>query len=865
MGNPDIGQRMIVTTGDVTVDWNLARAGTGESHGATTGQTTLSSQPGGALLLAELLESMVEGSGTQVVRPSVLPDHLHPGDPRYHHSYAVWDQFSKGAWRVDEFLGIERASSRDAGSQAHPASESEPPGLIVIDDRALGFRADPPSWPASLVDPDAEPWIILSMASPLADGDLWHELYRHHLDRLAVIVSVDGLREMDVQISRGLSWERTALDLAWELLHNPRVNALAQARTLVVTLGTAGAFLLERHRGRQTSKLIFDPAVLEGEWRRNHPGSMVGMTSVMTATLASHLIQKEDTGSMAEAVRRGLGAMRALHERGYDATSEDGRVRLTFPTKTIVSELKTGTSGFAVVDVPDPGDIPLDLAAPIQSWTILEDTQASRIDELAVEIVERGIHDALDDVPVGQFGFLVTVDRREIESFRSIRTLIAEYAGQSASRPLSLAVFGAPGAGKSFGVTQVAESVLPGQIEVLTFNLSQFDDPAELLGALHQVRDVGLSGKLPLVFWDEFDTSLGDRPYGWLRTFLAPMQDGSFLEGQIEHPIGRAIFVFAGGTASRMEHFGEMVDEGTFRGAKGPDFLSRLKGYVNVMGPDPQADNGSPGTTGDPTAVIRRAILLRSILERNAPQVVRSGRVQIDPGVLRGFLQTTRYKHGVRSMESIVAMSTLAGRTRYERSSLPPEAQLDLHVDCRDFMANVQLLELEGQLLERLAGEAHNAYRELGLDTPYTDLDYAELPESAKEQNRSVVRDIPNRLAAIGYIMLPARAQEEPSPIPDESLERLAQMEHERYVRERLAQGWRYGEERDDRLRTHPALVYWQVEAHKERERYTTDEQARLGPGALPEDEKEKDRALMRAIPRILARAGYIAKPGRDV
>ena len=865
MGNPDIGQRMIVATGDVTVDWNLARAAVGESQGAMAGQTTLSSQGGGALLLAEVLESMVEGSGIQVMRPSTLPDHLHPGDPRYHHSYAVWDQFPPDAWRVDEFLGIEHAISSHRDGQAVQSDAGGSAELVVIDDAALGFRDDPSSWPSAVTNPTATSAILLSMASPLATGELWHELYRHHLDRLAVIVSVDALREMDVQISRGLSWERTALDLAWELLHNPRVNALAQARTLVVTLGTAGAFLLERRRGRQTSKLIFDPAVLEGEWRRNHPGSMIGLTSVMTASLAGQLVREKNGESMAEAVRRGIGAMRALHERGYDATSEDGRVRLAFPAKTITRELKTGVAGFAVVGVPDPGDIPLDIAAPIQSWTILEDTQASRIDELAVEIVERGIHDALDDVPVGRFGFLVTIDRREIESFRSIRTLIAEYAGQRQSRPLSMAVFGAPGAGKSFGVTQVAESVLPGQIEVLTFNLSQFDDPSELLGALHQVRDVGLSGKLPLVFWDEFDAALGDRPYGWLRTFLAPMQDGSFLEGQIEHPIGRAIFVFAGGTASRMQHFGEMVDAAAFRGAKGPDFLSRLKGYVNVMGPDPQADNGSPGTSGDPTAVIRRAILLRSILERNASQVVQSGRVQIDPGVLRGFLHTTSYKHGVRSMESIVAMSTLTGRTRYERSSLPPEAQLDLHVDCRDFMANVQLLELEGQLLERLAEEAHNAYRELGLDTPYADLDYSELPEEAKGQNRAVVRDIPNRLAAIGHIMLPARAQEEPSSIPEESLERLARMEHERYVRERLAQGWRYGEERNDRLRTHPALVYWHVEAHRERELYTTDEQARLGPGPLPEDEKEKDRALMRAIPRILARAGYIAKMSRDV
>ncbi len=81
------------------------------------------------------------------------------------------------------------------------------------------------------------------------------------------------------------------------------------------------------------------------------------------------------------------------------------------------------------------------------------------------------------------------------------------------------------------------------------------------MSAFHQVRDIGLSGKFPLVFWDEFDTSLAETPLGWLRYFLAPMQDGKFQEGQISHPIGRAIFVFAGGTSSSMAEFDKGTDE----------------------------------------------------------------------------------------------------------------------------------------------------------------------------------------------------------------------------------------------------------------------------------------------------------------
>jgi hypothetical protein len=347
------------------------------------------------------------------------------------------------------------------------------------------------------------------------------------------------------------------------------------------------------------------------------------------------------------------------------------------------------------------------------------------------------------------------------------------------------------------------------------------------------------------------------------------MQDGAFLEGQINHPIGRAIFVFAGGTSSRMEHFGEAVDPAVFRAAKGPDFLSRLKGYVNVMGPDPSGRAGernAPSLDTDPYVVIRRAILLRSILKRNAPQVLHAGRVEIESGVLRGFLLTRRYKHGVRSIEAIVAMSTLADHSRYERSLLPPEAQLDLHVDSRDFMARVLQLELGGELLERLAREAHAVYRELGIESRYGGLDYSELPVEAQEQNRAVVRDIPAKLAEAGYIMLPARgARDQFFSFPDTTLEQLAAREHERYVRDLLARGWRHGPERDDARRIHPALVSWHAGAHRAGADYTPEQQARIGAEPLPDEEKEKDRALVRAIPRILARAGCTIVPAGAV
>jgi hypothetical protein len=194
------------------------------------------------------------------------------------------------------------------------------------------------------------------------------------------------------------------------------------------------------------------------------------------------------------------------------------------------------------------------------------------------------------------------------------------------------------------------------------------------------VRDCAVEGTLPLVFWDEFDSVLAGRELGWLAQFLAPMQDGAFIEDGITRPIGPAIFIFAGGTHPTMASFKSRAVE--IPGAKATDFLSRLRGYVDILGPNPR-------NAADQTFVLRRALLLRAILQQRAPGLLSGGRLDIDPGVLRAFLDVTTYVHGARSMESVVDMSALSGRLRYERSALPPRHQLGLHADPDEFLALV--------------------------------------------------------------------------------------------------------------------------------------------------------------------------------
>ena len=141
--------------------------------------------------------------------------------------------------------------------------------------------------------------------------------------------------------------------------------------------------------------------------------------------------------------------------------------------------------------------------------------------------------------------------------------------------------------------------------------------------------------------------------------------------------------------------------------------------------------------------------------------------------------------------------------------------------------------------IELLARAIHAAYvrnQPGGTDAPAM-RDWEELPEGTKEANRAQAADIGTKLAAVG-----CRIQawtdwtgDGPAFTPAE-IETMAELEHERWCRERLAEGWTAGPTRDDRRKVTPYLVDWDQ---------------------LPEDVKDYDRNAVRALPELLTFAGY--------
>jgi hypothetical protein len=276
------------------------------------------------------------------------------------------------------------------------------------------------------------------------------------------------------------------------------------------------------------------------------------------------------------------------------------------------------------------------------------------------------------------------IDRREIEGYRIVDNLIRRHLDQLREkrneRPLSIGVFGPPGSGKTSAILNILDGIeSENKIRKLRFNLSQFVTTKDLDGAFEKIVDSLALHEIPIAFFDEFDARLESEELGWLKYFLAPMEDGRFKD----RPVGDAILVFAGGTsetflnfsrASRATTDNELVD---FRHAKGPDFVSRLRGHLDILGINPTGNH-------DNLYLIRRAVMLRSRLE-SMQKLKPADTPVIDQDLLRALLHVPIYKHGGRSLRmALELVSNSQGHIL--KSYIPSLGQLNMHVDGKAFL-----------------------------------------------------------------------------------------------------------------------------------------------------------------------------------
>jgi hypothetical protein len=878
--------KTILVTGDPICDHSYYRGNRPTADSSEERGFRHTTTPGGALMLEKLIAEVTARWPGWRTEFGLNLDHYKL--PQDYHSYCLWEpQLSDPAekdekkrfevWRaVEPILGYGQKESEALKAAARGAMGTalvpkKAWDILVIDDAGLDFRraSSRDRWPfsAGLEDAFRPRWVVLKLSGSIGEGELWQHLVRHHDQNLIVIVSADQLRRSDLRLSSALSWEATAEDVLAELELNPVLEPLLSARHAIITFRSDGALWLNNKKEARSSMLVFDAANAEGDWSASQGrGAVFGYLSCFTAAIVRELCRHidEPAGAMKEpdfesALGAGLGASRELHRLGH------GRVKVTHRLPYGVERVKDNPDpGFPFQEIATRIHKPRDkfVSAPLPipprkrgKWMMLDEwqvqAQKSKLArphyEAALAVAVLG-PDALERFPVARFGDLLTVDRNEIESLRSLRQIITSYQnGGVQSKPLSIGVFGPPGAGKSFGVTEVSKAVLGEDVKVLTFNLSQFSDPAELNGAFHQVRDKVLTGVTPVIFWDEFDS----QDYRWLQYLLAPMQDGAFQEGQISHPIGKCIFIFAGATSSTFEHFGprdatkmsdgerkaigHRLDEierqwRDFVLKKGPDFRSRLAGYLNVLGPNPRqicTDEGGrrreEADASDLCFPIRRAFFIRSKFKLKDSDPLR-----IDPGILRALLEIPHYKAGARSLEFLCGHLRQNAPGIPRRSHLPGPELLDMHVDAdrfwelceRDLFFQDVARQLARTLHEDWLSSLSPSQRKTNPKAKHWDDSDPDTRKANFEQALRIPRIV--ALAALrvvpGEPLPPAKEKRVRSALHSHA-EILAEAEHNGWMVERLLSGWRYARERSDPRKMHPLLVPYSQLSSLERQK----------------------------------------------
>ncbi|OJZ86786.1 hypothetical protein ASPFODRAFT_207183 [Aspergillus luchuensis CBS 106.47] len=793
------------------------------------------------------------------------------------------------------------------GDNDQSAEDPEHLKRLEADDAPSTFEilesTEPFEVEARIRDSKTKAVVVVSEWKSLKDIGKYESLAReakHREKNVLLVFDAEALSE-STKSYRSLSWGQTVENI-WNYALEEPCKAIAKATPeneyfhFLVKIGFEGAIYKGFQAEATKAHLIYEPTSAKGSFIRSYSDT----------DMERFGIEGNDTQSRRDLLRAYLGDT-WMDGLKYSLDRESADSIKTLGITQIRDALMIGIRWSRRMALPrDEGvqthldpihhlkresdsepvlvSVELDLIAQGKDTQQMSFKKPLVLDSLpctpqkaAHDTLTRGFESVLPYMPGARFGKLVTADRGEVDGFRKIANTVQEwYSSDGNPEPLYIAVFGQPGSGKSFGVKEVINSILKADsksAKVDEFNLSQFGKIQDLYDAFGAIQDSDKgSQEVPVVFFDEFDTTfegkelgwlahflgiinqgkyqdggeskpvkrgiyvfiggthttyddffkpvLGgtqaseaaieasafkkhlesssfykgsvptvkimdvdistksnhsdlitafnnikneikaeslplvifknfdsyyeEETLGWLKYFLAPMQDGVFYDKGTKKELGRAIFVFEQGTHHFNGFPAKNLDYRDFPGAKLPDFVSRLrgcvgnkielrsldnvltwyleqnqpnkplsigsfracetklserlipldtfrsklKGYVNILGPS------SLGGGDEKYFVIRRAMLLRSMLQRNFG--FGEGQfIDMDPGVLNALLFTPRVLHGARSLESILSMSRIQEGVRIKKSDICTEDQRMLHVKGEAFQSLLDSSEVD--------------------------------------------------------------------------------------------------------------------------------------------------------------------------
>lgn len=637
-------------------------------------------------------------------RPSYKDD----GD---YHGWFMFQQILPPDGRSDKAAAIDLA-----GENRQIFADNE--GIIIVDDSGR-----PPEIASEVKSLNKNSWVI-GLGISAANWQSWAKSFT---EKFFLFCRLSDLETTRMEMDSSVIWESLVAMTIRALKSNETgLWSSAEGRFLchiivemyphgILYLGPAGIFF--RHRDK-TLPLKRAP---------RHEGSVPCYDTMLTSMLGrDFIVQGEASISKSfffDFSKRVLENWQQLYKRGY--YFHEG---LKFPqVKFCVSPVMD--ISFSLAEDRDPNFIELPVNSPefdaivesaaCQTWNAakkkalrgafpLKSPYAITLKKkyglpdgplgVVIEILhhlkeEVSRKRGFTDLRLFSVGNLRTTDPVEIEPVITLQNVMDSYVSrESFQRPLCVGVFGPPGSGKSFSVKEVARTIAQkfpdDPFDFFEFNLTQFADPAEINSAIEPIRASVAKGKVPIVFWDEFDCRYDKQEFGYLRYFLPSMQDGvTYLHGAPHH-IGRAIFVFAGGVKASWEEMEELIDNDDpqkvqmAKTLKIPDFMSRLRVVLDIDGielPDRLLEHGA---TSEDIADLRRILLKRAFIIAHQMDTHWKKAARKTSGLLLRLL-LGQYKYGARSIEAVIEASGAADRLVYGLPELIAPSAARIHASWR--------------------------------------------------------------------------------------------------------------------------------------------------------------------------------------
>lgn len=856
----------VLVGGDLIIDHHTYKGGRKKAAWTKMVGTKIVSALGGAHLTYSLLKQINPGANVDCwYDPELALNAIKAGHPG-NQAYAEWETARDGTHRFKRALGygiVEDIKNSLDYERIHKSSLDDR-DLLVIDDGALGFRH-------SSVTSEMPRYncCILKTNQPLLDGYLWKTLMNaERIDKLIVLISIDELREYDIKVSSGISWEQTCLDLCYELVHHSLLKHLIKCKFLVVTMGADGAVVIKNGSKKKAAEfaLAYDPGFLEGEWEAEESAGGIGRMCAFTAGFTHGMLyrdvrdlEKITIADVIECAKTGIQTLRKMMQlkTGWPVPAEGSDPEALSGNDPDAHDESTFSDAF----IPSPYWYrPRSEYVKDGSWSIFYNNydrklQLSETINLYTENIvlqaaswaARNGFNALKHIPYLECRKLFTIDRHEIESLRNIRTLLSQYMASESARPLNLGVSGPPRTDRRFAVKQIVYSLF-GKKEFnkrglfLTYNLAQFSDKKDISGAILQIRDQIMQGKLPFVFWEDIDSG----NFKWMRYLLSPMKDGLILEKNTIRPTGQCIFIFTGSSENgKFLYKPEEPDDGRlskktakrerkktklFKARKVLDFRNNLDASLSISGVNrddgynPAQEHWISESQEDLMYPVRRALYLRSGLGRQ-----NNKKLKMDPGLITAFLKTGEYKYGVKSMTQMLEHFKKGSSGKISRSELPSVKFMSGHVDFDEFMSLANSKRAGKLPVEDLAKAIHLTWNENESGNnipPALNQAYDTLPAALKFDYLLTAKRILNMVSNLGFKVV---RKEDLRPtmmvefkiryVRDENeLEFLTEEEHKGWVKARKSAGWRSGSLRNDYLKRDPQLVKYKNLKSREKE-----------------------------------------------